>query len=250
MPVIRETKNVIEIRKILVTRYGFTPDEARYVVKFTADDVRRPAKEWKVPDADGFITLRYVALSRFELEDHTEKKSGKGVAIPARQEYTRGSKAKMPHPRRDSPMPAARGRRSAPVAPPEPEPEENGQVDFQKYLDKDLSPTMADYVTWFEDNVAALEDVPIDKLLALGSSLYPHFQKSEFNISRRDARRGERAARESEPEPEPEPEPAPVRRGRGRPPKAAAAPPPPAPAPARRGRGRPPKAAATAEAPY
>jgi hypothetical protein len=140
-------------------------------------------------------------------------------------------------------MPPARGRRStAAAAAPPAEPESNGEVDFQKYLDKDLSPTMSDYVEWFEDNVASLEDVPIDKLLALGSALYPHFQKSDFNIDRREARKAARA-------PEPETEPA-AKPARGRPRRAAAPEPEPepAPAPARKGRGR--AKAAAAEAPY
>jgi hypothetical protein len=146
-------------------------------------------------------------------------------------------------------MPPARGRRAAtqPAPAPEPEPENNGQVDFQKYLDKDLSPTMSDYVDWFEENVASLDDVPVDKILALGSSLYPHFQKSEFNVSRREARKAERA-----PEPEPEPAKPAARSGRRGRPAAQPEPEPepePTPAPARRGRGRQPKAAA-AEAPY
>jgi hypothetical protein len=145
--------------------------------------------------------------------------------------------------------PAARGRRSATrsAPPPEPEPEQNGEFDYQRYLDKDLSPTMADYVTWYEENVAALEDVPVDKLLTSGVYLYGHFQKSDFNIQQREARRAARA-------PAPEPEPEPVKpAGRGRPRgRAAAAPEPepePAPAPARRGRGRT-AARAGAEAPY
>jgi hypothetical protein len=86
--------------------------------------------------------------------------------------------------------------------------EANGDAeDFGKYLEKPLTATMEDYVTWFEDNVAKLEDVPVDKLLALGSTLYPKFQKSDFNIEQREARAAAR-------EPEPEPEPAKTTRGR------------------------------------
>jgi len=143
-------------------------------------------------------------------------------------------------------MPPAKGRRSTTAAKPAPapEPSQNGEVDYQKYLDKDISPTMSDYIEWFEENVAALEDVPVDKLFVLGSSMYGHFQKSEMNITRREARR---AARQPAPEPEPEPaKPA----GRARHGRSAPAPEPePAPAPARRGRGRIARAA-TAEAPY
>jgi hypothetical protein len=243
---------VLKVMHELVFKYGYEPNMAKFMLRYTADDTVKPSKEWKTPSTDGFITLRYIDARHFGLEDHTEiqpRKPRKGVAIHPRRGYTRESKVNLPPARRDSPMPAARGRRAAQTAPPEPDPEENGAVDFQRYLDKDLSPTMTDYVTWFEENVAALEDVPVDKLLALGSSLYPHFQKSDFNISQREARKSARA-----PEPEPEPEPEPVRRGRGRPPKAAAAAPTPAPAPAPARRGRPrgsgAKATAGAEAPY
>jgi len=149
--------------------------------------------------------------------------------------------------------PAARGRRSATRPAIEPEPEvasQNGEVDFQRYIDKDFSPTMTDFITWFEDNVGSLDELPVDKILILGIQTYGHFQKSDFNISQREARRNARAA--SRPEPEPEPEPAkPAGRGRPRG-RAAAAPEPepePAPAPARRGRGRA-AARAGAEAPY
>ena len=234
-------------------KFGYTYESANDVIRYTAQNKTSPNSEWKTPNADGFITLRYHGLSRFTLEDHTEK-SRKPLANRGRMAYNRGSKgipARAPAPpstRRDTNMPPAKGRRSTAAAKPapEPEPEANGQVDFQKYLDKDLSPTMSDYVEWFEDNVAALEDVPVDKLLVLGSSLYPHFQKSDFNIERREARRAERA-----PAPEPEPAKPAARGGRSR---RAAAPEPepepePAPAPARRGRGRT-AAKAGAEAPY
>jgi hypothetical protein len=229
--------NVTEIRAELTSKYGYTMDNANDVLYYTVHNTTGPNSEWKTPNAEGFITVRYHGLSRFTLEDNREKPR-KGVAIQRRMEYTRGSKGlparKQDTPQRNTRMPPAKGRRAAAtIQPPTPDPEENGQVDFQRYLDKDLSPTMADYVEWFEDNVAALEDVPVDKLLALGSSLYPHFQKSDFNVERREARRAERA-------PAPEPEPAkPAARGRRRA-AAPAAEPEPAPAPARR-RGRPAK---------
>jgi hypothetical protein len=229
--------------------FGFDYDDANYVIATTAQNTTSPNSEWKTPHAEGFITLRYHGLSRFTLEDHTEKPD-KPLPIKGRLEYNRsgkglpdGKKASTSH-RRDTHMPPARGRRAAtaPAPAPEPEPEANGQVDFQKYLDKDLSPTMQDYVEWFEQEVASLDDVPVDKILVLGSSLYPHFQKSDFNIERREARksarqpapepesakpaakgRSRRAAPEPEPEPEPDPAPAPAKRGRGRPARSAAA---------------------------
>ena len=243
--------NKTQVRNELVIKYGYTPDNAKYVVDYTAWDTDHPNKEWKTPNSDGFITLRYHGPSRFTLEDHREF-PGKPLAIVGLARYNRGS-SKGNRPRREPDMPPARGRRAAaaPAPAPAPEPEENEAVDYQRYLDKDPTPTMQDYITWFEDNVAALEDVPADKLLVLGASLYGHFQRSDFNQERREERRAGRAARSApEPEPEPEPEPAkPAGRGRPRRAAAAAAPAPaPAPAPARRGRGRP--KAAAAEAPY
>jgi len=244
-------RGVRTIAAELMSEYGFSEDDAYFILNYTAADKKRPSKEWKL--RNGFITIRYHGRARFTLEDHREtarKIPERRVAIHPRMAYTpegKGNPAATPV-RRDTHMPPARGRRSAPApAPaPAPEPEENGQVDYQKYLDKELSPTMTDYVTWFEDNVAQLEDVPVDKLLVLGSSLYPHFQKSDFNITRREARRVER-----QPEP-PEPEPEPAKPTRGRPRGRATAAPAPAPTPAppaRRGRSRAP-AKAGVEAPY
>jgi len=247
--------NVTQIRQELISTYGFSYDDANFILKHTAEDKRRPSKEWRVPNADGFITLRYHNLSRFTLEDH-RRFPPESIDARNRPEYNRGRKGipmeRKATERRATDMPPARGRRAAPAPPPPPapEPEENGQVDFQKYLDKDPTPTMVDYVTWFEENVADLNDVEPDRLLVLGASMYGHFQRSDFNQERREERRTARAASRPAPEPEPEPEP-PAKPARGRPRRtaAAAAPPPPAPAPApARRRGRPAKA--SAEAPY
>jgi hypothetical protein len=255
MTTIPRRANVTLIRQELMDEYGFTYDAANDVLFYTADHWRtngHKASEWKIPNADGFITVRYHELSRFTVEDHREFPV-KPLDGRRRIGYNRGSKGLPDRNHRQGDRkgnhmpPATRGRRSTtrPAPAPEPEPEQNGEVDFQRYLDKDLSPTMADFVTWFEDNVASLDDVPVDRILTLGAGLYGHFQRSEFNVERREARR---AARTPAPEPEPEPaKPA----GRGRPRRAAAAPEPepePAPAPARRGRGR--SKPSTAEAPY
>jgi hypothetical protein len=105
-----------------------------------------------------------------------------------------------------------------------PEPETtapNGEVDYQKYIGKDLSATMEDYVTWFEDNVISLEELELDKILTLGVQLYGHFQKSDFNVSQREARKDAReatraAAQEDEDETEDE-APARTRRGSAKP---------------------------------
>ena len=136
-----------------------------------------------------------------------------------------------------------RGRRAA--AAPAPEPEVEAE-DYSKYLEKDLTPTMSDYADWFEENVAPLADLELDRILALGTTLYPKFQKSEFNVSRRDARRAERASAG-----EPEEAAAPARgRGRGRAASAPASGTNGASAKATaRGRGKA-KETAGAEAPY
>jgi hypothetical protein len=121
------------------------------------------------------------------------------------------------------------------------------EVDYQFYIDKDLTATMRDYVEWFEKNVSKLNKLDEDKILTLGVSLYSHFQKSDFNVDRREARRAEREAAAEAP---PEPEPAAPARGRGR--RAPAATAPANAAPARSGRparGRRPAAAAAAGTP-
>jgi hypothetical protein len=238
--------------------YGYDYDAANDVLFYTAENKKSSGRdsEWKTPNAEGFITVRYYGLSRFTVEDYREFPR-KRLAIRPDLSYNREGKGSPIRDRREKGtrhMPPARGRRAAtaPAPPAEPESNGSGEVDFQKYISKDLSPTMSDYVEWFEQEVASLDDIPVDKILVLGVSLYGHFQKSDFNIDRREARRATRA-----PAPEPEPEPAkPARGGRGRS-RAAAAPAPehepePEATPARRGRGRPSRAGARAgaEAPY
>ncbi len=141
-----------------------------------------------------------------------------------------------------------RGRKAA-AAPVEPEEQEEAEQEgqFDRHLTKDLSPTMSDYADWFHENVADIDELGKSdpgRLLALGSTLYPHFQKSDLNQGRREARRTDRAAANgAEEEPEPA-KPAP----RGRKPAAGAAAParsaakPAAAAPARPARGRKPAA--------
>jgi hypothetical protein len=125
-----------------------------------------------------------------EIKDYTQGNTDPKPGRPGRAQSTSRRKE----------MPRGSRARTAP----EPEvAEQNGDAeDFGKYLDKPLTATMEDYVTWFEANVARLEDVPVDKLLSLGSTLYPKFQKSDYNIQRREERA---AAREPEPEPETRP---------------------------------------------
>ena len=144
-----------------------------------------------------------------------EKQPGK-VARKNEPRYTQEGKTK---PSRDSgtaeqrmkgkTMPPRKGSNRSRQAAPEPETvPENGEVDYQKYVDKPFSPTMLDYIEWFEANVANLDKLEVDKILVLGVSMYSHFQKSDFNIDRREARKAEReqtrgAATEDEDEDEP-----------------------------------------------
>jgi hypothetical protein len=255
MTTIPRRANVTLIRQELMDEYGFTYDAANDVLFYTADHWRtngHKASEWKTPDSDGYITVRYHELSRFTIEDYREFPV-KPLDGRRRIGYNRGSKGLPDRNHRQDDRkgthmpPTTRGRRSTtrPAPAPEPEPEQNGEVDFQRYIDKDLSPTMQDFVTWFEDNVASLDDLPVDKILTVGINTYAHFQKSDFNVQRREERRAARQAAQPEPEPEPA-----KPSGRGRPRRAAAPEPEPEPepAPARRGRGR--SKPSTAEAPY
>jgi len=97
-------------------------------------------------------------------------------------------------------MPPKRTRNTR-QADPEPEAPANGEVDLQKYVTKDFSATMADYVTWMDENVPGWDKMEVDRILVLGVQLYSHFQKSDFNIERRAERRAERDQGAAEPEP-------------------------------------------------
>ena len=171
------------------------------------------------------------------------------VAGHAVTEYTNPTK---PVPtRRESPMPP-RGR-NAKAAEQEEEVQEAAAPDFSHHLTKDLSPTMSDYGDWFHENVTDIDELgktDPGRLLALGSSLYPHFQKSDLNQSNRAARQATRQAAApangAGEEEEETPKPA---RGRGAKPAATAkTEAAPKPAPPRRGRAA--AATASAAAPY
>jgi len=227
--------NVPEI--IAALRRWFDEGEIREtILPFTAQDKQRPSKEWKTDD--GFVILRYHGLSRFSLE-HTVNTHKKGLAQRMPSRYSSGKATSMRR-RKEMTMPA-RGRRQA--AAPEPEPQ-NGEVDFTTYLDKPFSPTMTGYIQWFEDNVSSLDDLEVDRILVLGSQMYTWYQKSDFNIQRREAAR---AARQAPAEPEEQTAPARGRRGAGKAPASKA---PASKAPAAKGRGRQRAAASTSEAPY
>ena len=108
-------------------------------------------------------------------------------------------------------MPPRRTRNAAPE--PEVAEQNGGEVDLKKHLTKPLSPKMTDYVTWFEANVGSLDDIEVDRILVLGTTMYKYFQTSDFNAEQTEARRAEREAEEPAPEPEVA---APARSGRTR----------------------------------
>lgn len=228
----------------VVTRYATVP-EAEWYLDYLWEH-GGSATQAKIDRGDYVISV--IA------PENSPKRRSEKVAQPRPMDYNRGN-AKPPvrNPRKAIAMPP-RGRRAA-AAPVEPEVEEVEENPFERHLTKELSPTMQDYAEWFEQEVASFDDVEPDRLLALGSTLYPHFQKSEMNQKRREARRSQRAvAPVDEPEEEEE-APAPARKGRTvaktAPAKAAATEPAAAKpaAPARTTRSR--RAAATSDAaPY
>jgi hypothetical protein len=204
------------------------------------------------PCPGGYVHIWYHGIDDtdthiFSVVEHIGPDAKKGLAKPAEKGYTQRKQTKASGASRDTKgttMPP-RGRKPNPK--PDPEPEQNGEVDLAKYLTRDLTATMQDYVEWFEENVAPLADLRRDlpRILYLGVTLYSHFQKSDFNVERREERRAERASAR-----EPEPEPASARRGRGKPAAAngtsargtrgrTAAKPAAAAKPATRGRGKP-----------
>jgi hypothetical protein len=154
----------------------------------------------------------------FSVVEHIGPSARKGVAQPTEKDYTQeetvpsrygSGKAATRNRRKESAMPPKRTRAAAP----EPEvAEANGDaVDFKKYLTKPISPTMSDFAEWMDQEVPGWDKVEVDRILVIGVTLYSHFQKSQFNIDRREARRAEREAAAPEPEPA-----APARSGRGR----------------------------------
>lgn len=100
----------------------------------------------------------------------------------------------------------ARAKRAATRAP-EPEVEEVEESEINpllRHLEKDYSPTMSDFVEWFEENVADFADLDPDRILVVGVYAYPYFQRSEFNQERKAERKAARGAAEPEEEAEEE----------------------------------------------
>jgi hypothetical protein len=233
----------------LQERHGFSEARARRALNIAWEHGLNAE-----PVPGGLIRIRYHGLSEsaavprphiFSIEEDVAESAGKrytqGKQTGMRAE-ARGEENEMARTAAAQPTTRGRGRKPAP----EPEPQDdNGEreLDVERFLAKPLSPTMQDYVEWFESEVTPLADLRRDlpRILVLGVQLYsPYFQKSDFNVSRREARRDERAAAAAEAAP------AANGRGRGRRP-AAASTEPARPAPARR--GRPPKAAAAQDEP-
>lgn len=244
----------------LQDKYGFEEDRAGRILEIA----------WRVgpnsePVEGGLITVTYFgrpggswAQSYFEIVENigknsSSRRSGKVAAKPP-MDYSITNRntpvARTTSPMRKERVMPPRGRKAA-AAPVEPEEqaavEEAGLYDH--HLTKDLSPTMSDYGDWFHENVADIDELGKSdpgRLLALGSTLYPHFQKSDLNQNNREARRAARAASAPVVEEDVEEEAPAKPAARGRAPKATApagngATPKPA---APRGRAKAPAAAA------
>jgi hypothetical protein len=160
----------------------------------------------------------------FSVVEHIGKKQPEKVARRNDPRYTQSrnetpsrdtGKAEPASTTKGKTMPPKRNRSRQ--ADPEPETaSQNGEVDFQKYVQKPFSPTMTDYVEWFEQNVASLDELEVDRILVLGVTMYSHFQKSDFNIQRREARRADREQTRATDEDEEAPEPQTRTRGRAK----------------------------------
>jgi hypothetical protein len=201
---------------ILRSQYKFTEKGARHLLAQAAADGSALHGN---PGGPGHVSVICEGKGAYRVEKHSEK-SPAAVALRGRMRYTSGNaKPRTITPGKAKTMPP-RGKRAAQTAPAEPEVEEVDEVDdnpFAHHLTKDLSPTMSDYGDWFHENVADIDELgktDPGRLLALGSTLYPHFQKSPLNQKRREARKTERAAAAPAEEPEEEAAPAP-RKGRG-----------------------------------
>lgn len=143
----------------------------------------------------------------FSVVEHIGETTRKGVAQPADKDYTqeetmpRRSGKAITETTKGTTMPPRKTRQAAPE--PETASQNGDAVDFAKFVTKDLTPKMLDYVEWFEANVSGLDSLEVDRILALGVSMYKYFQTSDFNVERTEQRRAEREAA-TEPASEPE----------------------------------------------
>lgn len=227
---------------VVVTRYE-RPEQAEWYINYLYEH-------------GGTARQAKILRGGYGIDVTGPKKSSSGrperLAQHPRLDYTRSNKpptATTPNKTEKAITMPPRGRKAtAAAAPVVEEPEETDAGQFDHHLTKDLTDTMTLYGDWFHENVADINELGASdpgRLLALGSTLYPHFQKSDANQRMRAARKAERASSNGDAE-EPEEAPAPARKGRAARTAVAAKPVAAAPAkPARRGR-----ASASAEAPY
>lgn|SRR5487761_39850 len=185
--------------KELQEKYGLENWKAKRVLEI-AQEFGRKAE----PCTGGFVHIVYRGFSsnwpyteQFTLHNHANLPLKK-VASPPGARYTSITFDQYPA-IKEKTMPAARTRAStrAVKAVPDPEPEtetEAEEPDLSPYLTKNFTPTMLDYIEWADQAIGPLDELASDRLFVLGSQMYPHFQKSELNITRREARKAERAA--------------------------------------------------------
>jgi hypothetical protein len=193
-----EAARELQENYVTIYREPVTKERAKRILDIAQEFGRRAE-----PCDGGFVHVVYRGWSqewpyteRFQVYNHANPSPGK-VARSQPARYTSGRPQNQRKHMKEQVMPArapaakpTRGRRPAPK-PVEPEVEEE-EYDFTDYLTKDHTPTMADYVEWFTANVADPDELESDRLIVLGARLYNIFQKSQFNIDRREARRAER----------------------------------------------------------
>jgi hypothetical protein len=207
----------------------------------------------------GAFTVRLYGRNSFLIEDGAGGSVDHVAPAPVRH-YS-----KSPESRPARPVPAVKkssSRKGNVMAPrrgtaPAPEPEveeveaEEGERDYTVYATKPVTATMEDFAQWLHEEVGDINEMGANdpvRLVALAGTLRMEFQKSDFNRTRREERRAERAqARAAEPEEAEEEAPAPAPKpGRGRAAKPVAAATAPAGKPAATARRAGAKPAATA----
>jgi hypothetical protein len=154
------------------------------------------------PVTGGLITVTYRSRSAQEPYPHLytiEENTGKRVAQPRTAGYTRTRspvrETRTTADQKKVPKMPARARKAAAAPAPEPEVvEETAGPDLTTYLTKDYSPTMSDYLDWAAEQFGDLTQYDAERLFVLGTQMYPHFQKSDLNQSRKAERKAARDA--------------------------------------------------------
>jgi hypothetical protein len=72
--------------------------------------------------------------------------------------------------------------------------ESNGEVDYTIYATKDVTATMEDFAAWLNQEVGDLNKMDAVRIVSLAGTLRMEFQRSDFNVERRETRRTEREA--------------------------------------------------------